>query len=274
MRTEDMASSRGRGLWAITFSQAVCTDETPKCRPISHLPERAAATRCWRTGCPPWRRRPHLTGILVVLSDPQAAAMAHAAGALVISDTENAGTTAAVAATAACLVDCGHDGMLVVPADIAFRSPWGTSRRSWRRIVTHRAAHRRSRWCLPPWMRQTARMHSRPIPFHCASATRLCARHCEAARARAARRLNRASRASDQDIDRPEDVADFLHRTPRQRTLTRISRLCLIAERDAAHGAVVTYSRKVFIPLTQLCRDVCHYCTFAHRAAQRASEPI
>jgi FO synthase len=26
---------------------------------------------------------------------------------------------------------------------------------------------------------------------------------------------------------------------------------------------VVTYSRKVFIPLTQLCRDVCHYCTFA-----------
>ena len=36
------------------------------------------------------------------------------------------------------------------------------------------------------------------------------------------------------------------------------------ALRDAAHGDVVTYSRKVFIPLTQLCRDVCHYCTFAH----------
>ncbi len=34
--------------------------------------------------------------------------------------------------------------------------------------------------------------------------------------------------------------------------------------RDEAHGDVVTYSRKVFIPLTQLCRDVCHYCTFAH----------
>ena len=33
--------------------------------------------------------------------------------------------------------------------------------------------------------------------------------------------------------------------------------------RDLGHGAVVTYSRKVFIPLTQLCRDVCHYCTFA-----------
>jgi FO synthase len=31
----------------------------------------------------------------------------------------------------------------------------------------------------------------------------------------------------------------------------------------AAFGETVTYSRKVFIPLTQLCRDVCHYCTFA-----------
>ena len=31
----------------------------------------------------------------------------------------------------------------------------------------------------------------------------------------------------------------------------------------AGHGHTVTYSRKVFIPLTQLCRDVCHYCTFA-----------
>lgn len=33
--------------------------------------------------------------------------------------------------------------------------------------------------------------------------------------------------------------------------------------RDRAHGNTVTYSRKVFIPLTHLCRDVCHYCTFA-----------
>lgn len=32
---------------------------------------------------------------------------------------------------------------------------------------------------------------------------------------------------------------------------------------DNAHGNVITYSRKVFVPLTHLCRDVCHYCTFA-----------
>ncbi len=33
--------------------------------------------------------------------------------------------------------------------------------------------------------------------------------------------------------------------------------------RDLGHGDVLSYSRKVFIPLTHLCRDVCHYCTFA-----------
>ncbi len=33
--------------------------------------------------------------------------------------------------------------------------------------------------------------------------------------------------------------------------------------RDRGHGKLMTYSRKIFIPLTQLCRDVCHYCTFA-----------
>jgi FO synthase len=33
--------------------------------------------------------------------------------------------------------------------------------------------------------------------------------------------------------------------------------------RDRGFGNGVTYSRKVFIPLTHLCRDVCHYCTFA-----------
>jgi 2-iminoacetate synthase ThiH len=31
--------------------------------------------------------------------------------------------------------------------------------------------------------------------------------------------------------------------------------------RDRGHGDLVSYSRKVFIPLTKLCRDSCHYCT-------------
>jgi len=38
--------------------------------------------------------------------------------------------------------------------------------------------------------------------------------------------------------------------------------------RDAAHGTRVTFSPKVFIPLTMLCRDRCGYCTFAQPPAR------
>src|SRR5262245_55758566 len=31
----------------------------------------------------------------------------------------------------------------------------------------------------------------------------------------------------------------------------------------AGRSGMVTYSRKVFVPVTRLCRDRCHYCTFA-----------
>jgi FO synthase len=49
-----------------------------------------------------------------------------------------------------------------------------------------------------------------------------------------------------------------------------LAALCEVAKRLRAVGLeragrpdVVTYSRKVFVPLTRLCRDRCHYCTFA-----------
>lgn len=35
------------------------------------------------------------------------------------------------------------------------------------------------------------------------------------------------------------------------------------AVRDQGFGDVISYSRKVFVPLTHLCRNSCHYCTFA-----------
>ncbi len=43
--------------------------------------------------------------------------------------------------------------------------------------------------------------------------------------------------------------------------------------RDAHHGTRVTYSPKVFIPLTMLCRDQCGYCTFAQPPA-RLDQPF
>ena len=38
--------------------------------------------------------------------------------------------------------------------------------------------------------------------------------------------------------------------------------------RDRRHGTRATYSPKVFIPLTMLCRDKCGYCTFAQPPAR------
>ncbi len=43
------------------------------------------------------------------------------------------------------------------------------------------------------------------------------------------------------------------------------------AKAREAHGFVVTYSPKVFIPLTKLCRDRCGYCTFAQAPAHVAA---
>jgi FO synthase len=40
----------------------------------------------------------------------------------------------------------------------------------------------------------------------------------------------------------------------------------------AGRAGVVTYSPKVFIPLTRLCRDRCHYCTFVETPGQAARE--
>ncbi len=54
-----------------------------------------------------------------------------------------------------------------------------------------------------------------------------------------------------------------------------LAHLCASAARvrdqgllDAGRPGTVTYSRKVFIPLTRLCRDRCHYCTFATSPAK------
>jgi FO synthase len=55
---------------------------------------------------------------------------------------------------------------------------------------------------------------------------------------------------------------DLLH-TPLEELLAAAS-----ARRDALFGTRVTYSPKVFIPLTMLCRDQCGYCTFAQPPAR------
>jgi FO synthase len=78
-------------------------------------------------------------------------------------------------------------------------------------------------------------------------------------------------------------VAAALERVAADRPLDRETAIALIeapaadlgaivdaaaALRDAGKGRTVTYSRKVFLPLTTLCRDDCGYCTFKRDPGQ------
>ena len=57
---------------------------------------------------------------------------------------------------------------------------------------------------------------------------------------------------------RGDDLADLMTSAGRVRDAGLES-----AGRRGAQGRLpVSYSRKVFIPVTHLCRDTCHYCTF------------
>ena len=62
-------------------------------------------------------------------------------------------------------------------------------------------------------------------------------------------------------------------RDPHELLATPLPELLAAARdvRDRAHGTRVTYSPKVFIPLTMLCRDACGYCTFAQPPARLAA---
>ena len=59
---------------------------------------------------------------------------------------------------------------------------------------------------------------------------------------------------------------------PLDRLLTAAGRVRDAGLVSAGRPGVVTYSRKVFIPLTHLCRDRCHYCTFVTTPGQLRAE--
>ncbi|KRC46565.1 MULTISPECIES: bifunctional FO biosynthesis protein CofGH [unclassified Nocardioides] len=85
------------------------------------------------------------------------------------------------------------------------------------------------------------------------------------------RALARAERGAALDVAEAEALLAA--------TGEELDRLCVVAARvrdaglvAAGRPGVVTYSPKVFIPITKLCRDRCHYCTFVETPAQAARE--
>jgi 2-phospho-L-lactate guanylyltransferase len=144
-----------------------------------------------------------LAGIAVITADAEAAAVARAAGVIVIADTANAGTTAAVTAAAQHLDGMGWKGMLFVPADVPLITPAD--------IATIIAAHRvaPSVTLVPAGTdggtNALACSPLRAIPFSFGEDS--FRRHREAARARGIEPEIVSLERVGHDIDRPRDLA-------------------------------------------------------------------
>lgn len=77
--------------------------------------------------------------------------------------------------------------------------------------------------------------------------------------------MRRALRRADDGVTlNPDEAQTLLHARGDnlKRLMTSASRVRDAGLEQAGQSGIITYSRKVFIPVTHLCRDRCHYCTF------------
>jgi FO synthase len=227
-------------------------------------------------------------GVIVVTPDPRIAAEARARGAVIVND-EDASLNHACALGLAAAAMRGASLAVLLPSDLATLTAEELSRL----IRTHAHTHDRRNAaiglvrCKEGTGTNLVVLEPTSARFRPSFGPGSFARHLHEA-GPAARELQ--ERAVSFDVDTPEDLemlraifeehgesgpmVSLLRRTAPERaqalTAASSARLAPRAAelRDMGHGRLVTYSRKVFLPLTQLCRDSCHYCTFA-RAPRR-----
>ncbi len=236
-------------------------------------------------------------GLIAVTPDPRVAAEAAARGAEVVDDGDsalNAACTLGIARAA----ERGADVCVLMPSDLALLTP-----QSLAEVIAHyRALRDRSGPESIGLVRCKDGTGTNMVLLdpHCefkpAFGADSFTRHLRGSPGRAHEMI---APAISFDIDSPADLAAFaaaigdatdalaeLVRAPEipgpgqiapdthawRGAATRDLGARAAALRDRGHGALVTYSRKVFLPLTQLCRDSCHYCTFA-KAPRRLKSP-
>src|SRR5829696_9433525 len=115
--------SGSRNLWAVVPVK-LFDDTKQRLMPVLAADERAALARAMLEDVlAVLMRVAALAGVLVITRDADAAAIARKAGALVLDDVQNAGTTAAVTQAARHLAAARRGGMLVIPADLPLITP-------------------------------------------------------------------------------------------------------------------------------------------------------
>ena len=214
-------------------------------------------------------------GVLVITSDPLITLDARARGAVAINDCDcSLNFACSLGRRAAAEHDA--EACALIPADLALLTPLGLAQLAddylelARRAGPESVGLVRCKEGTGTNMVFVGRQHEfTPVfgPDSYAEHMRGAAPHAYELRSEEAAfdidtaddfRVLQALRPDCGAASRPALAAGFLVEAPLA-DLTAAARDI----RDRQHGTLVTYSRKVFIPLTQLCRDVCHYCTFA-----------
>lgn len=200
--------SASRGLWAVVPVKRF--DQTKRrLMPLLAPDECGALARAMLADVLSALTRTHaLAGIMVITGDTDAAAMARAAGALVMADVENAGTTAAVTQAARHLASAGRDGMLMVPADVPLITPADIEMI----VVAHHAAPSVTLVPASADGGTNALACSPPGAVACCFGNDSFRLHREAARACGIEPQILRSEHVGHDIDRPDDLAAFLLR--------------------------------------------------------------
>jgi len=206
------------------------------------------------------------------------------------------GLNDALSSAAKRLQERGATDLLVLHADLPFVTPGEIDRfvEAGRATAVAIAPDRRGTGTNALFLRL-------PTPFRFCFGEESCSRHlAEAARCGMQAQTVQLT-GLEMDVDEPGDLAELVQRggsryafpgrsgtrpewvEPVARLRTRetgrlgtTEAFALVSARSEelvgaaesltirGHGRVVSYSRKVFIPVTQLCRNVCRYCTFAH----------
>jgi len=248
---------------------------------------------------------PSITGIVVLGQGPEQVEIAARFGCEFMADEPGAGLSAGLQRAAHHLVQRGADTLLFVPADL----PTLRIEDVERVLISHRSRVERSGITVCSAARDggtNAVLATPPDAIEFRFGSDSAARHAEAAHNAGHRVAVVNDEAFMRDIDTPEDLrrlcgdapncatVDYLHDAglidslramelashPGRDELVHLGRHTPLerlvesaaAIRDTGFGDLITYSPKVFIPLTELCRDVCHYCTYA-KTPRRVTTP-
>jgi len=176
---------------------------------------------------------PDLAGVMVVTSDAELAALAHGAGARLLSDLRQEGPSGAIALAASRLSEDGAAGMLAVPADVPLATP-----AEFAEVLA--AAHAAPAAVLVPAL---ADMGTNAIALRPADAIPPCYgresffRHQEAALQRGIEPRILRLPGLGLDVDRPADLAAFAARPSPTRSYAYLADCGIIARLAALPAA-------------------------------------